>query len=133
MCICALPGAVVMDCINMLMFCPPGKPGHQLILLDKHFSYARCCVLLCFGVRCIIYVYVHNNVCWGWRKFNFKVELKKTPNHIKAFNINGMYFMVDKILIMINRYLYLIKVSYICLWIIPSMKIQTNEAFLLIG
>lgn len=70
---------------------------------------------------------------WGWRKFNFKVELKKTPNHIKAFNINGMYFMVDKILIMINRYLYLIKVSYICLWIIPSMKVQTNEAFLLIG
>lgn len=63
-------------------------------------------------------------------KLNWK---KKKPNHIIAFNIIGMYFMVDKILIMINRYLYLIKVSYICLWIILSMKIQTNEAFSLIG
>lgn len=69
----------------------------------------------------------------GEENLILKLNWKKKPNHIRAFNIIGMYFMVDKILIMINRYLYLIKVSYICLRIILSMKIQTNEAFSLIG
>lgn len=69
----------------------------------------------------------------GEENLILKLNWKKNPNHIIAFNIIGMYFMVDKILIMINRYLYLIKVSYICLRIILSMKIQTNEAFSLIG
>lgn len=30
MCISALPGDVVMDCMHMYVLCPPGKPGVQL-------------------------------------------------------------------------------------------------------
>lgn len=31
MCISALPGDVVKDCMHMYVLCPPGKPGVQLI------------------------------------------------------------------------------------------------------
>lgn len=38
MCIRALPENVVMGCIDMKMLCPPGKPGVQLILLNKSMN-----------------------------------------------------------------------------------------------
>lgn len=59
----------------------------------------------------------------GEENLILKLNWKKNLNYIIVFNIIGMYFMVDKILIMINRYLYFIKVFYICLWIILFMKI----------
>lgn len=56
MCISALPGDEVMDCMKTYALCPPGKPGVKLILLRKPmnvtFQYSQ--ILLCF--RTIYYV-----------------------------------------------------------------------------
>lgn len=59
MCISALPGDVVMDCMHMYVLCPPGKPGAQLILLRKpmNVTFQYMHVLLCF--RTIHYVLVY--------------------------------------------------------------------------
>lgn len=62
MCISALPGDVVKDCMHMYVLCPPGKPGVQLIFTtytnECNISIYACMIMSSDEVCSIIFITV---------------------------------------------------------------------------